>query len=244
MNKLQTSDVQIAALDKAGQIDQKSSVVGTSNYTVAALNLAAVSDRSQMLLARRPSITMALAAKKAAAKIVDEAVAKAKALHEQYKQLTADNRRAMRHNVDKTTRELVSAASEKLMAGDATALDGLESAADISSRFETERHAVHESIRQIGHQMVPEAVAAGNAIDSALADLAERLEKRDLEDCEAFGIEPAWSSTTQLIQGCRVQFHRQVIHNLKALAALAPGAPCSPCFKPLFEDFIDLSSWS
>jgi hypothetical protein len=242
---LATSAAQIAALIHAAELDDKTSnPAGSGHFSIVALNLLPATDREQMLRARPGCVSMALAEDKPAKRAVDEAVGKLKALHEQNKQVQADHQDALHKRWDAKHRKLVGAAGKAILAGDPAALDVLESPEDIRTRHAVEVDAVHEAIRKIGHAQIPLLVTVGKAVDSALAALADRLEKRDLEDAKTFGILPEWATTTSHVQGCRVQWHRQVMANLKLLSALKPTAICSPCAWSLLRDFIDLSDWA
>jgi hypothetical protein len=126
--------------------------------------------------------------------------------------------------------------------GDVTALDGLESEADIGTRFESERAAISEASKKVCHSMIPHALALRLEIDKALAKLAKRLEDRDTTECKKLGIQAEWGADTRLVQAVRIQFHRRTI-DLNRFARLKPTALCSPVVKSMFEDFLDLSSW-
>jgi hypothetical protein len=79
-------------------------------------------------------------------------------------------------------------------------------------------------------------------IDSALADLAAKLEAEDADRCRRFGVPPSHSDTTRLVHAVRLQFGNRTF-DLKRFAKLHAGAPCSPFVEAIFNEFLDLRTW-
>lgn len=242
-DKLQTSAQQIAALRRADEIGvaMGQNAGGVLPFSTLAMSLRPA-DQDQVLRAQKPIVALAFKGKSEARQAIDAALLEGKALHRQNKALQAENQAALQHAVGAEYARLVDGATEKLLAGHPAALGDLESEADLGTRFQAERDAVHNGLRKIGHAQIPLGVILRDAIDGALADLAAKLEKQDEADCKDFGLNPEYASRTVLVQNVRLQFYYRT-RDVERFAALPACAACSPFLHSMFEDFLDLSDW-
>src|SRR5580704_6124913 len=96
--------------------------------------------REQMLAGQKPIVAMALAENPPSTEY-PKALDSLSALHSQGKRVCGRIGKVLIHSVKAEYTRLVDDASERVIAGDSSALADLESEDDISTRFEAERGA-------------------------------------------------------------------------------------------------------
>ena len=231
--------LELAAINDARGDRANGGMFHSSEYSVLSMRKMPVS-QAQMLAGQKAVIALALSENPV--KKLYQALADAKVINDQYNVIVKQVETTMHHQVNAEYQRLVDDASARVLTGDVTALEDLESEKDIGTRFEAERSALQDATRKLGHAQIPHMLVLREEIDKALAKLAKRLETRDAEDCANFGIEMEFSLTTRLVQAVRIQFHRRT-SGLSNMEHIHPSAPCSPMVRILFSDFLDLTSW-
>ena len=243
---LMTSEQSITALERAAKNDERLGGGQGGNTGAFSSEFAVLSARrmpisqDRMLAGQKPVVALALKENNLPA--VTKALGEAKAIHVKYSAIVGRVQESLHDQVTSEYQRLVDGASERVVNGDAGALDALETKTDIETRFNAERDALHAATSKLGHAQVKIALVLRDEIDDALAKLAKSLEDHDTELCARFGMATEWGVSTRLVQSVRIQFHRRAI-GLDKLAQSHPTSACSPMVKIIFDDFLDLSGW-
>jgi hypothetical protein len=194
------------------------------------------------LTARQHSVVKAALLENPPSGAFGKALAEGRELHGKYKEICRLIQNSLHQNVSLEYQRLVNEASERVISGDAAALADLESQADITSRFEAERTALHQAIKKNGLAQVPVALVLLDGIDGALGKLANRLEARDAVECDEFGLELQFSAPTRLVHAVRIQLFKQT-GEVRRSASIDPTERTQLSIATTFGDFLDLADW-